>query len=424
MPDVNESNALVARRIYDVALERQAESPVVLLEGPRAVGKSTLLRQLAGRLGARLLDLDDLDTRSAVARDPATMLEGDGPVLIDEYQHAPVVLDAIKTRLNTSSRPGQFILTGSARHEALPRAAQALTGRLQRLPILPLAQTELQGTRPDLLRRLVNSPQEVVAAAPSSASRADYIQRVVRGGFPIALSAATDRARWRWTDDYVRLTLERDVQELSKVRQAHTLPLILERIAGQTAQVLNVARLSDAAGIDAKTARDYLRLLEAVFLLRIMPPWDRTLTKRTNARPKVHMLDTAVSTRLLRLTPEKLARRDPAAMTEFGHALETFVVGELLKEVSWTEEIAGYGHWRTRDDLEVDLVLETDDGGVIAFEIKAAARVGGGDFAGLRKLRDLLGDTFIAGVALYTGARSYTHEDRLHTMPIDRLWRD
>lgn len=421
---MNESNALVARRIYDVALERQAESPVVLLEGPRAVGKSTLLRQLAGRLGARLLDLDDLDTRSAVARDPATMLEGDGPVLIDEYQHAPVVLDAIKTRLNTSSRPGQFILTGSARHEALPRAAQALTGRLQRLSILPLAQTELQGTRPDLLRRLVNSPQEVVAAAPSSASRADYIQRVVRGGFPIALSAATDRARWRWTDDYVRLTLERDIQELSKVRQAHTLPLILERAAGQTAQVLNVARLSDAAGIDAKTARDYLRLLEAVFLLRIVLPWDRTLTKRTNARPKVHMLDTAVSTRLLRLTPEKLARRDPAAMTEFGHALETFVVGEILKEVSWTEEIAGYGHWRTRDDLEVDLVLETDDGGVIAFEIKAAAQVGGGDFAGLRKLRDLLGDSFIAGVALYTGARSYTYEDRLHTMPIDRLWRD
>lgn len=421
---MNETNGLVARRIYDVALERHSESPVVLLEGPRAVGKSTLLRQLANRLGGRLLDLDDLDTRAAVARDPATMLEGDGPVLIDEYQHAPIVLDAIKTRLNTSSRPGQFILTGSARHEALPRAAQALTGRLQRLPILPLAQSEIDGSRSDLVRRVLGSSQDVVRAEPSTTSREDYIQRVVRGGFPIALAAASDRARWRWTDDYVQLTLERDVQELSKVRQAHTLPLVLERAAGQTAQVLNVARMSEAAGIDAKTARDYLRLLEAVFLLRILPPWDRTLTKRTNARPKVHMLDTGVSTRLLRLTPEKLARRDPGAMTEFGHALETFVVGELLKEVSWTEEIAGYGHWRTRDDLEVDLVLETDDGGVVAFEIKAAARVGGDDFAGLRKLRELLGDAFIAGVALYTGARSYTHEDRLHTMPIDRLWRE
>ncbi len=165
---------------------------------------------------------------------------------------------------------------------------------------------------------------------------------VARGGFPMVLTAATDRARGRWIDDYVRLTLERDAQELSKVRQAHTLPLILERAAGQTAQVLNTARMADATGIDGKTARDYLRLLEAVFLLRILPAWDRTLTKRTNARPKVHMLDTGVSSRLLRLTPEKLARREPAALTEFGHALETFAVGRSSRKP------AGLRHHRLR----------------------------------------------------------------------------
>ncbi len=408
-----------------MALQRHSESPVLLLEGPRAVGKSTLLRQLADRVGGRILDLDDLDTRTAVARDPATMIDGDQVVLIDEYQHATVVLDAIKARLNTTGRPGQFILTGSARHEALPRAAQALTGRLQRLPVLPLAQSELHGVRADLLHRLLTDPDAVVAAAARSTSataRDDYAAMVARGGFPMVLTAATDRARGRWIDDYVRLTLERDAQELSKVRQAHTLPLILERAAGQTAQVLNTARMADATGIDGKTARDYLRLLEAVFLLRILPAWDRTLTKRTNARPKVHMLDTGVSSRLLRLTPEKLARREPAALTEFGHALETFAVGEILKEASWTDDIIGYGHWRTRDDEEVDLVLESDDGGVIGFEIKAAARASGDDFAGLRKLREALGATFVAGVVLYTGPRSYTYDDRLHVMPIDRIW--
>jgi uncharacterized protein len=416
---------LVPRRILEVALQRHGESPVLLLEGPRAVGKSTLLRQLAERVEGRILDLDDLDTRTAVARDPATMIDGDQVVLIDEYQHATVVLDAIKARLNTTGRPGQFILTGSARHEALPRAAQALTGRLQRLPVLPLAQSELRDVRVDLLRRLLADPEAVVAAAARSKSattRDDYAAMVARGGFPMVLAAATDRARGRWIDDYVRLTLERDAQELSKVRQAHTLPLILERAAGQTAQVLNTARMADATGIDGKTARDYLRLLEAVFLLRILPAWDRTLTKRTNARPKVHMLDTGVSSRLLRLTPEKLARREPAALTEFGHALETFAVGEILKEASWSDDIVDYGHWRTRDDEEVDLVLESDDGGVIGFEIKTAARASGDDFAGLRKLRDTLGATFVAGIVLYTGPRSYTYDDRLHVMPIDRIW--
>lgn len=408
-----------------MALQRHAESPVLLLEGPRAVGKSTLLRQLAERVGGRILDLDDLDTRTAVARDPATMIDGDQVVLIDEYQHAAVVLDAIKARLNTTGRPGQFILTGSARHEALPRAAQALTGRLQRLPVLPLAQSELRDVRADLLPRLLADPDAVVAAAArptSTTTRDDYAAMVARGGFPMAHAAATDRARRRWIDDYVRLTLERDAQELSKVRQAHTLPLILERAAGQTAQVLNTARMANATGIDGKTARDYLRLLEAVFLLRILPAWDRTLTKRTNARPKVHMLDTGVSSRLLRLTPEKLARREPAALTEFGHALETFAVGEILKEASWTDDIVDHGHWRTRDDEEVDLVLESDDGGIIGFEIKAAARTSRDDFAGLRKLRDTLGTTFVAGVVLYTGPRSYTYDDRLHVMPIDRIW--
>lgn len=414
---------LVTRRIQEVVLERHKESPVLLLEGPRTVGKSTLLTQLARHLDAAVLDLDDLDTRAAVASDPATMIDETRPVLIDEYQHAPVVLDAIKARLNRSGRPGQFILTGSARHEALPRAAQALTGRLQRLPILPLAQSEIDRTRPDLLRSLLTDAADVARGKPSTTTREDYISRLVRGGFPVALAANNDRSRWRWIDGYVRLTLERDVQELSRVRQAHTLPTILERAAGQSAQVLNTAELARGAGIDEKTARDYLRLLEAVFLIHLLPPWDRTLTKRTNARPKVHLLDTGISTRLLRLTSEKLARRDPTALTELGHPLENFVVGELLKEASWTDEIAGFGHWRTRDGVEVDLVLETDDGGVLAFEVKTAGRVTNNDFRGLRQLREITGGAFIAGAVLYTGARSYTYDDRLHVLPIDRLWR-
>ena len=194
---VDDMSRLIPRRIYDIALERQRESPVVLLEGSRVVGKSRLLRQLTDHLGGQLLDLDDLDTRAAVTRDPATMIAGDGPVLIDEYQHAPVVLDAIKAQLNISSRPGHFILTGSAHHESLPRAAQALTGRLQRLPILPLAQSELTGTRPDLVRQLIDASSHARAVPPSTTSREDYVNLVVRGGFHIALAAPSDRARWR-----------------------------------------------------------------------------------------------------------------------------------------------------------------------------------------------------------------------------------
>lgn len=413
---------LVERRLFKVAVERCSESPVVLLEGQRTVGKSTLLRALATRLGGEVLDLDDLDVRAAVAADPATMIDSPGPVLIDEYQHVPIVLDAIKARLNRSSRPGQFVLTGSARHESLPRAAQALTGRLHRLTILPLSQAEMTDSSAELVAPLFEAPNDAVRGPTSQTTRGDYIERIVRGGFPLALAAGTAAARLRWFDSYVRLSLERDVQALSRVRQAHALPVVLERLAAQSAQVFNGASLAVGLGIDEKTARDYVRLLEAVFLVRLLPAWDRTLTPRTTARPKAHSIDSGVAARLMRLTPEKLGRRDPAALTQFGHLLEGFVVGELLAQASWTDGIATVGHWRTRDQTEVDLIIEAEDGRVVAFEIKSATRVSGDDFHGLRTLRDLLGPAFVAGVVLYTGSRSYSFDDRLHAIPVDRLW--
>lgn len=114
--------------------------------------------------------------------------------------------------------------------------------------------------------------------------------------------------------------------------------------------------------------------------------------------------------------------RDVTALTEVGHLLETFVVGELFKQVSWLDETVTCGHWRTYDKDEVDLVIERDDGSVFAFEVKAGGRVPGSDFAPLRKLRERVGDAFTAGVMLYLGERSYNFEDRLYAMPVDRLW--
>jgi predicted AAA+ superfamily ATPase len=225
-----------------------------------------------------------------------------------------------------------------------------------------------------------------------------------------------------WFDDYISLSLERDVQELSKIRQATSLPPLLHKLASQTAQVLNITRAASSVRLDEKTADSYVRLLEAIFLLYRLPAWCHTLTARSTASPKIHILDSGVAARLLRLTPQKLAVRSPATLTEFGHLLETFVVTELLKQASWTDWVGGVGHWRTRNGDEVDLVVERDDGMVVAFEVKAAGRIPGGDLAPLRKLRDAAGDAFLAGVAFYLGERSYTFEDRLHVMPVDRIW--
>jgi uncharacterized protein len=137
----------------------------------------------------------------------------------------------------------------------------------------------------------------------------------------------------------------------------------------------------------------------------------------------VHLVDSGLAGRVLRLTPAKLAGLDATALTELGNLLETFVVGELRKQVSWLDEQVTCGHWRTAADDEVDFVVQFDDGSVLAFEVKSGERVAGSDLKGMRKLREALGERFLAGVAFSMGSRSYTYEDRLHVMPLDRLWR-
>ena len=136
---VTQFSGMRSRRILAVALEHMLDDPAVLLEGPRSAGKSTLLSEIAKKRGGRVVDLDDPATLTAMLADPATQIAGDQLVCIDEYQKAPLVLDAINAELNRGTTPGRFVLTGSVRHESLPGAAQAMTGRLDRLEVLPLS---------------------------------------------------------------------------------------------------------------------------------------------------------------------------------------------------------------------------------------------------------------------------------------------
>ncbi len=412
----------VTRRIEPVIRSRMLDEPVVALQGPRAVGKTTLLRALAEASDSTVLDLDDPATRAAVEADPVTFVSGPGPLFIDEYQHVPMILDAIKAELNRDGSPGRFVISGSTHHDALPRAAQALTGRLHLMDILPLAQGEIDGTPDTLVARLFAAPASTVDARPSTTTREEYISRVTDGGFPPALRRASPGARSRWFNDYLALCLERDVAELARIQQKAALPKLLARLSGQTAQMLNIASAGQAAGLKARTAENYTKLLEALFLVQRLPAWGTTLRARAVAMPKLHVIDTGLAAHLLRLTPEKLARRDPTATQEFGHLLETFVVAEVMKQLSWMDDITGLGHWRTHDGAEVDLIIERRDGAIVAIEVKAATRVTTRDLTGLRAIRDALGDAFVAGVVLNTGPQAYRADDRIQVLPIDRLW--
>jgi len=399
------------------------EEPVVAVHGARTVGKSTIVRALAEEAGRIVVDLDDPETLDAVAASPSAFAAADPPVFIDEYQHVPVILDAIKAELNRELRPGRFVLTGSTRYSSLPSAAQSLTGRLHVATLWPLSQGEIDGDVERFAERLLSDPATLVTSAASSTSRSEYAERILRGGFPLAVRRAAGPSRHRWFDDYLDLVIERDVAELSSIRQREKMPRLIARLGSQTAQVLNVAAAATDVEIESSTAEHYVRLLEAAFVIYRLPAWGTTLRSRAAARPKLHFVDSGLAGRMLRITEARLSAAQPQAMTELGHLLETFCVGEVLKQVGWMDSPAQPGHWRTHDGDEVDLVLERDDGAVAGVEVKAGERVAAIDFRGLRKLRESLGDRFLGGVVLHLGRRSYTQDDRLHALPVDRLWR-
>jgi predicted AAA+ superfamily ATPase len=414
-------SGIVERRLGGVVEGRVREGPVIVLQGPRAVGKSTLLRELALSWGREVIDLDDLGTRDAVRADPALFVRGQAPVLIDEFQHVLELLDAIKAELNRDGAPGRFVLTGSTRYTTLPAAAQALTGRAHRVDVLPLSQGEIGGVREDFAEVLLSDPSSLVDPSPPEIPREEYVSRVVAGGFPMALARTRAADRARWFDDYLELVIERDVLELSRVHQRRLLPLLLRQLAGQTAQVLNIARAARAIGMEKSTAESYTKLLETVFLVHQLPAWGTTLGPRVGAAPKVHVVDSGLAARLLRLTERKLGAATAPALTEFGHLLETFVVGEVCKQLDWLEAPVARGHWRTHDGDEVDLVVEREDGALAAVEVKAASRVTARELRSLLKLRAKLGSQFLGGVVLHTGARAYTH-DGIQVLPVSRLW--
>ena len=202
-------------------------------------------------------------------------------------------------------------------------------------------------------------------------------------------------------------TLSGDIPEFGGVLQPAALERLFERLAGQTGQMLNISAASRTVGIEGRTADNYARLLSNVFLIRRLPAWGRTTRARAGKTPKLHIVDSGLAAHML---------------TELGHLLETFVVGELLKQASWHDDVAAVAHWHTHDNKEVDCIIETHDGQAIGFEVKARGQATAKDIIGLRLLRDLLGDQFKAGFVLTTGPHSGRLDDRIYTCPIDRLW--
>ena len=389
------------------------DTPVVLVNGPRQCGKTTLVRQLIG--GHRsYLTLDD-DTVLASARaDPVGFLRVLDRASLDEVQRAPELLRAIKRAVDEDRRPGRFLLTGSADLLALPRVSDSLAGRMEVITLLPLAHSELLRRRPRFL------DHAFMGKAGSSADPvlgSDLVELLLAGGYPELLARSPSR-RYQWARDYARAVITRDVRDVAEVSRLDEMPRLMRALAHHAGQLLNFAELGGQLGLDAKTARRYLGILEQVYLVRRVEPWFTNRLKRMIKTPKLHFLDTGLLAALQGLTAERLSSDRDA----LGALLESFVFSEIAKLISWADREVTVHHYRDKDQREVDLVLERDDGAIVGIEVKASATVTGNDFDGLRRLSRACRDRFKLGLVLYDGKTAVPFGERLFAAPISVLW--
>lgn len=406
--------ALYPRYIQPRLEQALADTPVVLLAGPRQAGKTTLAKKLSGER-RRWLTLDDPLTLLAAREDAGGFVRGLERAAIDEVQRAPELLLAIKRAVDEDRRPGRFLLTGSANVMMLPRLADSLAGRMETVPLLPLARCEIERTPGNWIDRVFEG--EVPGTRRADVGEA-LVDRVVRGGYPEAVARDDPRRRAAWAKQYVDALVQRDVREISSIEKLDQLARLLKAAAQTAAAVANVSALGGQIGLDHKTAAKYLAVFEHLYLLRRVAPWSANRLTRLIKAPKIQFIDSGLLSALADLTPAS-ALRDRAL---FGRVLESFVYGELLKLSSWAEGDYGLYHYRDRDQIEVDLVIEDGGRRVVGIEVKAAATVSGSDLRGLRKLAALAADRFAAGIVLYDGELTLPVGPRLWAAPLSALW--
>lgn len=411
----------IPRKAIELAIRRMDAARVVIINGPRQSGKTSVLGVLESTCGGTYLSLDVIANLRSARTDPNGFVAGfEAPLYIDEVQRGgdPLVL-AIKFAVDSSPRRGQFVLAGSTRFLTEPRLSESLAGRVRFVDLWPLSQGEIAQTSDRFVDVVMDNPGQLLKHQPPQLTRRQVFERVCRGGFPEAVLSETEIARREFLADYSRTVTTKDVQELSSVGHAHSFRKIVNLIAARTATELNIADLGRELGLAAPTLRRYLPLLETIYVHHVVPAWSRNLTARVIKRPKIHMVDSGLAAFLIGSDPAGLAR--PTA-THAGQLLETFVAGELARQITWSENQATLYHWRDRGGAEVDLILETPDGRIAGVEVKAAVDVGEDDFRWLRLLQRKLGDQFVAGVVVHCGERPLPFGPRMYAVPVSTIW--
>jgi predicted AAA+ superfamily ATPase len=372
---------MIDRKIEPILKELAAKYPVVTITGPRQSGKTTLCRKVFPKMA--YANLERPDTRDFAVSDPRGFLGGypDG-VILDEIQRAPQLLSYIQTIVDESSVPGQFILTGSQQLEVLNTVSQSLVGRTALLKLLPFSMAELG-------RRYL----------PPSVDRL-----LLTGFYPRIYDQQLDPTQA--LGDYFETYVERDMRQLAAVKDLSLFEKFVRLCAGRIGQILNMQSLGNDAGVSHTTASAWMSLLEASYILFILPPWYRNISKRLIKSPKLYFYDVGLASYLLRLENEHHVSRDPLR----GNLFENLVVMEALKYRYNLGRKSNLCFYRDGKGHEVDLILEFGPD-LFPVEIKAGETITPDYFKGLKQFRNVVPDLPWGSGLIYGGLERQIRSD-------------
>lgn len=405
------------RNLKKPLLDAVADTPVLLVNGARQTGKSTLIQNLSFASDApHYVTLDNLATLDSARSDPQGFIENlPERVIIDEIQRAPELMLPIKFSVDKNRKPARFLLTGSANVLALPKVADTLVGRMEIHTLWPLSQGEIKGVYESFVDTVFGIEK---CATGKPVKHSELINLMIAGGFPDALEREAKNRRKNWFSSYVATLIERDVRDLRNIGQLTVMPKLLQVIASRSGGLLNYSDLARSLEINLSTLKNYMALLQMLFLVVPVQPWFGSIGKRLVKAPKLYLNDAGLLCDLLNCDAHSLATNGAL----FGNALENFVAMELIKQISWSETAPRLYHFRTESGYEVDFVLETADGRLVGIECKAATRLGASAFKGLKELKELTGKRFHRGIVLYGGTEILPYEKHFEAVPISALW--
>lgn len=391
---------MVRRGIQDRLDQYLAQFPVTMVAGPRQAGKSTVVDRIPGR---EYITLDDPLLLDSAIASPRGFLKSAPALTIDEVQRAPELFLPLKKTVDEQRTPGRFLLTGSANVLALPKVADALTGRMGVIDLLPLTQAEIEGNARNWVDDLFADELSIRAYPVDS-----VMDRVQRGGFPEPVQLPDAGSRRRWAESYLRTTLERDVRNLAEIEHTRTFPRLLRSVVARQGETLNIEALARDTGMPATTVRRYLDLLGKLFMVQTVPAWSADLNVRLTKSPKLYLVDSLLAASLAPLSESA--------------AIQAFCANELARLLTFSNQSATLFHFRTVRNKEVDFVLESDAGRLVAIQVVEGETVPPAARDGLDYLREVAGDRYQRGVILYSGERTVPLNDHDWAIPFPAIW--